>query len=888
MSPLFGIALLAVVIVFGPCFTFADTWYVDIKNTSGIEDGLSWTTSFNTIQEGVDAAFADGGGEVWVASGTYMGESASVVTLAPNVSLYGGFAGVTALTPETALDSRDIAENPTIIDGQNARRCVTGAEGALLDGFILRNGAADTGAGLYLDGITMTVRRCVMENCIADSNGGGVYHVNGVSAIFDSCHFLSNIAGASGGAMEIRDNASAQLVNCVFADNEAPTGAGLANATGGSYTAMNCVFYGNTASSMGGGIYDLASGAITNSILWANAPEQILHAVTTVTYCDVQGGEAGIGNINADPKFWDAAAGDFHLAVDSPCIDAGISNGAPAEDNEGTARPIDIPNIGVSLTFDMGVYEMPNVVFVDIDTPMPNHLQDGRSWGTAYDTIQEGVDRAFADGGGEVWIAEGTYRGVGGNAGGSDNVVVMKDGVSIYGGFASGESSRNEYEFNSHNVIIDGEELRRCLYGSRFCTIEGITITNGNSNNGDGIYNYNVSPLISNCKFLSNKRIGPEPSGGALWNDSSSPKIVNCLFDGNGNPDSTSSLSRGAIVNVLSYIYISKCTFSNNSSYIGGAIANLSQSSAFIEKSLFFRNKASFGGAIRNDSNFLILSDCRFSENSGGHGGAIDNSDNLEIENCLFFNNSCIGTRGGAILNNLQGAVNISNCIFWRNNTNSSFTGSAVYSFSTQVVILNSIIWNNISGGSNLMQIDGSLISVSNSDIQNSYIGVQNIESDPSFVDAANGNFRLKFGSPCIDTGTMDGAPWTDLDNNPRPVDIPNMGSDGWGAVDMGAYEKQRYIWHVDKDNTSGVEDGASWDTAYTTIQPAIDAASADGGGEVWVADGIYDELRYSDPFSDGVNTGSVIMRENVRVYGGFSGVETLKDERDPTLYKAI
>ena len=38
-------------------------------------------------------------------------------------------------------------------------------------------------------------------------------------------------------------------------------------------------------------------------------------------------------------------------------------------------------------------------------------------------------------------------------------------------------------------------------------------------------------------------------------------------------------------------------------------------------------------------------------------------------------------------------------------------------------------------------------------------------------------------------------------------------------------------VWYVDIDNTSGKEDGTSWATAFTAIQPAIDAASADGGG---------------------------------------------------------
>ena len=41
-------------------------------------------------------------------------------------------------------------------------------------------------------------------------------------------------------------------------------------------------------------------------------------------------------------------------------------------------------------------------------------------------------------------------------------------------------------------------------------------------------------------------------------------------------------------------------------------------------------------------------------------------------------------------------------------------------------------------------------------------------------------DFHLRPGSPCIDTGTANGAPTTDFDGNPRPA-----GS----APDIGAYE---------------------------------------------------------------------------------------------------
>jgi hypothetical protein len=68
----------------------------------------------------------------------------------------------------------------------------------------------------------------------------------------------------------------------------------------------------------------------------------------TVTYSDIEGGWTGTGNIDADPMFADAASGDYHLGVGSPCIDAGTPAGAPAADVEGTPR---------DAAPDMGAYE---------------------------------------------------------------------------------------------------------------------------------------------------------------------------------------------------------------------------------------------------------------------------------------------------------------------------------------------------------------------------------------------------------------------------------------------------------------------------------------------------------------------------------------------------
>ena len=67
---------------------------------------------------------------------------------------------------------------------------------------------------------------------------------------------------------------------------------------------------------------------------------------------------------------------------------------------------------------------------------------------------------------------------------------------------------------------------------------------------------------------------------------------------------------------------------------------------------------------------------------------------------------------------------------------------------------------------------------MSYSDIEGGWTGTGNLDADPLFVDAANGDYRLGVGSPCIDKGTSASAPASDIEGTPRDR-----------APDMGAYE---------------------------------------------------------------------------------------------------
>src|SRR5262249_31852328 len=94
-------------------------------------------------------------------------------------------------------------------------------------------------------------------------------------------------------------------------------------------------------------------------------------ATATVTYCDVQGGWMGTGNINADPLFMNAGNGDLRLQSGSRCIDGGNNDAVPGgmtTDIDGNPRFVDDPSTpdtghGTPPIVDMGAYEYPDLPF---------------------------------------------------------------------------------------------------------------------------------------------------------------------------------------------------------------------------------------------------------------------------------------------------------------------------------------------------------------------------------------------------------------------------------------------------------------------------------------------------------------------------------------------
>ncbi len=266
---------------------------------------------------------------------------------------------------------------------------------------------------------------------------------------------------------------------------------------------------------------------------------------------------------------------------------------------------------------------------------------------------------------------------------------------------------------------------------------------------------------------------------------------------------------------------------------VGGGMFN-SGSSATVTNCTFNSNTAvNSGGGMSNAASSPTVTNCTFSENSASvGGGGMSNGGNSSptVTNCTFRGNTAIN--GGGMLNiaDLASSPTVTNCILWGDSP------------------------NEISGGASL--------TVTYTDVQGGWPGTGNIDTDPLFVDPADGDFRLSAGSPAIDAGNnwgvpqdttdLDGdgdtrelTPW-DLDGNPRFNADPADFDPGCGVpvvVDMGAYEFQFdpvdevFLGDIDGDGIVGIVDFLSLLANWGPCEPGCCLADLDIDGDVGIID---------------------------------------------------
>ena len=539
-------------------------WYVD-DSVSSSGDGTSWGTAFKTIQQGIDAS--SHGDTVIAAEGTYI----------ENIHFNGKNIVLTSTDP---LDPDVVAK--TVIDGNQAGSVVTfdGTENetCVLSGFTIRNGSGTTIPHRYPPPDTISVgggiiggdpwgeytRAAILNNIIVDNSatgqcgiGGGIANCDGFIAnnIIARNTAVGSLATDSwGGGLAY---CGGSITNNLIRENHAYNGGGLlwcggtirnnaiagnsaANDGGGLYacdgTIRNNTITGNAAGYGAGGFYK-CSGTIRNCIVWANTAwytPQFSQEGSTPTHSCIQNWTGGgTGNIALNPQFVDLDGPDddhntwednnYCLLPDSPCIDAGLNEDWmwTAFDLEGNARITDGDYDGSDVV-DMGAYEycmpVPENWYVDDSVSSSG---DGTSWGTAFKTIQQGID-ASSDGD-TVTVAQGTYvenikfKG--------KKIVLMSTDASDSGVVAK--------------TIIDGNQAGSVVTfagtENEMCILSGFTIRNGGADNGGGVYGSGTSATIQNNIITGNSATG---CGGGLHKCNGTIRnntiAANCAQNGGG------------------------------------------------------------------------------------------------------------------------------------------------------------------------------------------------------------------------------------------------------------------------------------------------------------------------------------------------------------------
>lgn len=406
------------------------------------------------------------------------------------------------------------------------------------------------------------------------------------------------------------------------------------------------------------------------------------------------------------------------------------------------------------------------------------------------------------------------------------NVTFSGNRANFGGGMYNSRSSSvlTGVTFSKNSAATTGGGLSN-VFGS--LTLTNVTFSENSAGSaGGGMFNSqaNSSPTLVDVTFEGNKALF---GGGGLFNQLSSLTLTNVTFSGNsaldinesgggggmydfrGSPiltdvifeDNTAAADGGGMRIVRGDATLSNVVFLDNRADTWGGGMFIEMSSPTLTNVLFHGNSARDGGGMSSRSGSSpVLTNVVFEGNRVSRsGGGLNNGDGSSpvVTNVVFRDNEA-GQSGGGIYNTDDGSLTLTNVTL---GGNTAGRGGGLANFSP-VVLLNTILWGNTSpDGNEIFNGTGGSISLRYSlygngpdDIVegNSFEAENSMTDDPLFVDAENGNLRLKESSPAIDTGDPD----TDLsifatDENGNPADLDGNPRVAGERIDIGAYENQ-------------------------------------------------------------------------------------------------
>jgi len=179
-----------------------------------------------------------------------------------------------------------------------------------------------------------------------DSAGGGLAIVGGSNVRVNRNIIRQN--GAAWGDGVYVDNASPDVTNNVIVDNGS---ANLVLTTASPHIVNNTILGSSCWNTVGIDLFGSSQPRVVNNVIAFEAygirgdgeaaPTVLYNDLWMNLQADTFGVQAGATNLSADPYLVDPVSGDYHLAGNSPLIDAGSTQDAPIDDFDGDLRPVD-------------------------------------------------------------------------------------------------------------------------------------------------------------------------------------------------------------------------------------------------------------------------------------------------------------------------------------------------------------------------------------------------------------------------------------------------------------------------------------------------------------------------------------------------------------------
>lgn len=623
----------------------------------------------------------------------------------------------------------------------------------VINGFSIGNGqAAGTGdagkgGGIYVYGDNSKGGVFRIERCFLISNyatqGGAVYvssevqNVNNGESLINQCVIYNNAAGERAAvenqAGGIYLAGEATVVNTSIFNN----GNGGVRLSSGSKV-VNATIARNT----GAGVDMTAGGSgdahVYNSIIWGNTQLYLQNdpGFRNSAYHEVvssdpatpdENGNIYVAKENRGDKFgpmfdapsvktsydrdfnWRESAyplWSWNVLEGSVMIDKGHNdyydqNVYGSEDMAGNPR---ISGDRISV----GAYEYQYLPATRIRyvKPTATGTGDGSSWDNASGDLQKMIDdladNNVSQQAGEVWVAAGTYKPQSQLISGMNYSASfrMRDGISVYGGFAGWETSKQErakgtmpWDFTNVTVLeaayyesklawtnskwTVGSDSRHVVWFApmsgesdftRITTLDGVTVQGGYAqgntglddfltDRGAGVYMDGANAYLSNCIVRENYATG---DGGGVYLKNGRVQ-TSLIYNNNADAD-------GGAVYVENRGLVYRSMLTNNSALNGAGV--------------YLYNGAEASSDDPDHPEYLILSTCVVSNNTvRGNGAVYCDKGGVLMQNTIT-NNECVTATDAT-------------------DVNASQTGG-IY-VDEYALVLNSVLWNNqMQGGTNI------------------------------------------------------------------------------------------------------------------------------------------------------------------------------------------